>query len=333
MLELLMELCSKDGVSGNECDIRNAIIKKIDGHCEYHVDGMGNIIAFKKGKKRPAAKIMIDAHTDEVGLIATYITSDGLIKFATVGGINTECLLSQRVRFGDTVGVIGMKPIHLINADERKKLPKSDSLYIDIGCDSKEETERFVKPGDTAVFDVPFVSNGDYVTARAIDDRAGCAMLIKLILSDSEYDFYATFTTQEEVGTRGATCAAYTVEPDYAICLESTTACDIPDVDGADKVSILGNGPVISFMDRGTLYDRDLFDAATNSGIKHQLKTAVAGGNNSSAVQRSRGGVKTLAISVPCRYIHSSSCHARLCDIEDAYKLCEHMLCRLGEGL
>ncbi len=333
MLDLIKKLCEADGVSGNEDGVRAVIIEEIRDFCEYRIDGMGNIIAFKKGKNRPKQKIMIDAHTDEVGVIATYITNDGLIKFSTVGGINTECLLSQRVRFGETKGVIGCKPVHLTSADERKKLPSVDKLYIDIGCDTKADAERFVSVGDTAVFDVPFYTDGKNITARAIDDRAGCAILIKLIQSEQEYDFYATFTVQEEVGTRGAACAAYSVAPDCAICLEATTASDIPDVQNEKRVCLVGNGPVISFMDRGTLYDRELFTKAINSGIPCQVKTAVAGGNNSSAVQRSRGGVKTLAISVPCRYIHSPSCHAALSDIEDAARLCEYMLCRQGESL
>lgn len=331
MLKIIEALCKRDGVSGDEADIRNAIIKLIDGHCEYNVDNMGNIIAFKKGKNRPSRKIMLDAHTDEVGVIATYITTDGLIKFATVGHIETECLLAQRVRFGKVLGVIGNKPIHLTSRDERKKLPKTEGLYIDIGCDSKEEAEKLVSVGDTAVFDTPFYEKNGRITARALDDRLGCAILIKLILSEPLYDFYATFTVQEEVGTRGAECAAYTVAPDCCLCLEATTASDILGVSDGERVCVMGDGPVVSFMDRGTLYDRDLFDMAMGSGLKCQKKTAVAGGNNSRSIQRSRGGVKTLAISVPCRYIHSSSCHADISDIEGALALCEYMLCRLGD--
>ncbi len=330
MLELIKNLCSLDGVSGNEDAVRERIIELIDGHCEYTVDNLGNIIAFKKGKSRPANKIMLDAHMDEVGLIATYITDDGLIKFDTIGFIKSESLLSQRVRFGDTLGVIGNKPMHLTSADERKKLPKHTDLYIDIGCDSKEAAERLVKAGDTAVFSVPFCEKNGRITARALDDRIGCAVLIKMILSEPLYDFYATFTVSEEIGTVGAMCATYTVSPDCAICLEATTASDIPGVSGGERVTVIGEGPAVSFMDKGTLYDRELFDIAINSGLKCQKKTAVAGGNNSRSIQRSRGGVKTIAISVPCRYIHSSSCHADMCDINDTLNLCEYMLCRLG---
>ena len=331
MLNLIKDLCSIDGVSGNEDAVREYILKRIDGHCEYKVDNLGNIIAFKKGKNRPAKKIMLDAHMDEVGLIATHITDDGLIKFDTIGYIKSESLLSQRVRFGNVLGVIGNKPIHLTSADERKKLPKATDLYIDIGCDKKEETEKLLRVGDTAVFSTPFCEKDGRITARALDDRIGCAILINLILSEPEYDFYATFTVSEEIGTVGAMCATYTIEPDCAICLETTTASDILGVSGGERVSIVGDGPAVSFMDKGTLYDRELFDMAMESGLKCQKKTAVAGGNNSRSIQRSRGGVKTMAISVPCRYIHSSSCHAAVCDVEDTLKLCEYMICKLGE--
>ena len=333
MIKLLEKLCCLDGTSGNEGAVSDFIISQIDGFCEWKRDALGNIIAFKKGKKTPKSRIMIDAHTDEVGVIATYITSEGLIKFATVGGINTECLLAQRVRFGETVGVIGLKPTHLLSADERKKLPSADSLYIDIGCDSKEEAEKIISVGDTGVFDTPFTQQGEFICSKAIDDRAGCAMIIRLIRSEAEYDFYATFTVQEEVGTRGAATAAFAVAPEYCICLESTTASDIMGVEGENRVCLVGNGPVVSFMDRGAIYDRELYDIATKQGIPWQPKTAVAGGNNSSAVQRSREGVRTLAISVPCRYIHSPSCVASEKDIENAYLLAEKMLSRLGEGL
>lgn len=333
MTELLKRLCGLDGVSGCEDAVREFIINEIKDYCEYHTDKMGNIIAFKRGEKRPASKIMVDAHMDEVGLIATYITEDGLIKFACVGGINTECLLAQRVHFGKTEGVIGMKPIHLTKAEESKSLPPTDSLYIDIGCSSRKEAERFVSAGDCAAFSVPFCERDGFITARAIDDRAGCAVLIELIKQPSPYDFYATFTVQEEVGSRGAGCAAFSVEPDCCICLEATTASDISSVEEEKRVCVVGEGPVISFMDRGTVYDRSLFLAATECGVKYQLKTAVAGGNNSAAVSRARTGVKTLAVSLPCRYIHSPSCCAGTDDLEGVKTLCEKLILRLGEGV
>ncbi len=327
MINLLSKLCTLNGASGSEAPVRNEIIREIDGHCEWKIDALGNIIAFKKGKKTPKKKILLDAHTDEVGVIATYITNDGLINFSTVGGINTECLLSRRVVFQNgTLGVIGQKPIHLLSKDEGKKLPELSSLYIDIGCDSKEEAEKYVCPGDTAVFDAPFNETDGFITAKAIDDRAGCAIIINLIKGEPEYDFYASFSVQEEVGLRGAATAAFGVAPDFAICLEATTASDIAGVEGAAKVCSVGMGPAISFMDNSTLYDRELFAAAKNCGVKCQVKTAVAGANNAGSIHKSREGVRAITISVPCRYIHSASCCAHIDDINGALQLAEKMI-------
>lgn len=332
MLDILKELTELDGVSGEENGVRDYIISKIEGHCEYKIDPLGNIIAFKKGKNRSNKKLMVDAHMDEIGLIVTSVTKDGFLGFSAVGGIDTAVLMFRRVRIGNVNGVITGKPIHLISAEERKKLPKPESLYIDIGASSKEEALKLVRIGDRAVICGDYVKMGGKIKAKAIDDRAGCAILISLLTKDSDYDFYATFSVQEEVGLRGAKAAAFTVEPESAIVLEATTAADIAGVETSKRVCVLGNGPAISFMDRATVYDRGYYDAALNSGIKCQPKAAVAGGNNSGAVHLSRGGVRTLAISVPCRYIHSPSCVADTADIENAARLAEYMIKGICSG-
>ena len=332
MLDILRELTALDGVSGEENSVRDYIISKIEGHCEYKIDPLGSIIALKKGKNRSDKKLMVDAHMDEVGLIITSVTSGGFLGFSAVGGIDTAVLMFRRVRIGNINGVITGKPIHLISAEERKKLPKADSLYIDIGATSKEEALKLVRIGDSAVICGEYTQMGSKIKAKAIDDRVGCAILISLLTKDSDYDFYATFSVQEEVGLRGAKAAAFTVEPDSAIVLEATTAADIAGVDTSKRVCLLGEGPAVSFMDRATVYDRGYYDAALKSGIKCQPKAAVAGGNNSGAVHLSRGGVRTLAISVPCRYIHSPSCVADTKDIENAQKLAEYMIKGICSG-
>ena len=332
MLNILRELTALDGVSGEENSVRDYIISKIEGHCEYKIDPLGSIIAFKKGKKHSDKKLMVDAHMDEVGLIITSVTSGGFLGFSAVGGIDTAVLMFRRVRIGNINGVITGKPIHLISAEERKKLPKADSLYIDIGATSKEEALKLVRIGDSAVICGEYTQMGSKIKAKAIDDRVGCAILISLLTKDSDYDFYATFSVQEEVGLRGAKAAAFTVEPDSAIVLEATTAADIAGVDTSKRVCLLGEGPAVSFMDRATVYDRGYYDAAFKSGIKCQPKAAVAGGNNSGAVHLSRGGVRPLAISVPCRYIHSPSCVADTKDIENAQKLAEYMIKGICSG-
>ncbi len=333
MLDMLKTLCNIDGTSGDEQRVRDFIISQIKDYCEYRVDNLGNIIAFKKGKKSSEKKVMLDAHTDEVGLIITSVTADGFLKFKTVGGIDIGALMFRSVKInGGIKGVIGGKPIHLISSEERKKLPKADSLYIDIGATSKEDALRHISLGDRAVLQGDFEEKGDNIISKALDDRVGCAVLIKLLREYCEYDFYASFSVQEEVGLRGAKVSTFAINPDSAIVLECTTAADIAGVSDENKVCRLGKGPAVSFMDNATVYDRDYYNAALNSGITCQPKCAVAGGNNSGTVHLSREGVRTVALSLPCRYIHSSSGVANKKDCEDLFLLAEYMLSGICSG-
>ena len=336
MIELIKKLSTVNGTSGDESQVASMIIDEIKDYCTYEIDPLGNLIAFKKGKKAANHKVMVCAHMDEVGFIITNINEKGYLKFANVGGICSGALFGKRVQVGDKkiYGVIGSKPVHLTKKDQQNKYPETDTLYIDIGAKSKDEALEYVSIGDRATFDSEFVEFGDdFIKAKALDDRAGCAVMIKMIQSDLEFDTYFVFTTQEEVGARGATVATFTVNPDFAIVLEATTAADIAGVDGDDEVCKLKNGPVISFMDRGTIYDRELYrsalEIAKENGIKAQPKTKVAGGNDSQVVHKSRGGVRTVSVSMPCRYLHSSSCVLNKSDItatfDLAIKLAEHM--------
>lgn len=332
MINTIKELSLLCGTSGREDKIREYIISKIEGKCEYHIDPIGNLIAYKKGKKPAKNKVMLDSHMDEVGIIITYINADGTLKFGTVGGIDTKVILGRQFVFANgTVGVAGVKPVHLLKGDEKTKIPDSDSLYIDIGASSKEEAEKRVKIGDTAVFLSDFTHFGNSkIKGKALDDRVGCAILIDMINSDLEYDAYFSFSVQEEIGLRGAGCAAYGINSDYAIILETTTAADIIDVPSHKKVCMLGEGATVSFMDRSTLYNKELFDmafeVAEKENIKIQPKTVVAGGNNAGTVHKSREGIKTLTINVPCRYLHSPSCVCDTRDIGNVRALAEAML-------
>lgn len=334
MRDLTKKLCLLDGPSGCENSVSDFIINEIKDYADVKKDPMGNLIVFKKGKKRAVNKLMCDAHTDEVGMIITSITDDGFLLFEALGGIQTPSLVCKKVMInGKVPGVIGIKPVHLCKGDEKSLLPKTDSLYIDIGANSKEEAQKYVSVGDFATFISDFTELGtDTVKAKAIDDRIGCAILISLLKQEAEYDFYATFTVQEELGLRGAKTAAFTVDPDFCICLEATTAADIDGVDKEKTVCKLGNGPAVSFMDRSTLYDKALYDCAFKSGIPCQPKSAVTGGNNSGAIHLSKSGVRTLAISTPCRYIHSASCIADFNDAENALLLTQYMINKICSG-
>ena len=336
ILELLKILCTLDGPSGNEDGVREFIMSEISPYCDAKVDCMGNIIAFKKGKNDSEYKVMLDAHMDEVGVIVKEITDSGFLKFETVGGIETESLMCKRVRFGSTVGVIGAKPIHQSSREERKKLPSEDSLYIDIGANNKEDAERVISLGDIGTFIGEWADLGDGIfRSKAIDDRVGCAVLIDMLKQDAEYDFYATFTVGEELGLRGAKTATYTVDPDFAIALECTTAADTHSNSG-NKVCEVGKGVVLSFMDRATLYDRKLYEFTLNlakeKGIAVQIKKAVAGGNNAGAIHLTKGGVRAITLSLPGRYIHSSSTVGSEFDFLSQRSLAEVLLNELAKG-
>lgn len=337
MLDTVKELSLLCAPSGREDKVREYIISKIEGKCDYSVDALGSIIAFKKGRKPAKHKVMLDSHMDEVGIIVTFINSDGTLKFGTVGGIDTKVILGRQFVFDNgTVGVAGVKPVHLLQGDEKSKIPDSDSLYIDIGASSKDEAEKRVKIGDTAVFLSDFTEFGDCkIKGKALDDRVGCAVLIDMINSELEYDAYFSFSVQEEIGLRGAGCTAYSIDPDYAIVLETTTAADIIDVPEHKKVCKLGEGAAVSFMDRSTLYSKELFDTAFEiagyEGIKIQPKTVIAGGNNAGAVHKSRGGIKTVTVNTPCRYLHSPSCVCDTRDIGSVRRLAEALLNKFAD--
>lgn len=328
MLETLKELCLIDGISGREDKVREYIISRISDKCEYDIDPMGNIIAFKKGLNRADKKVMLSAHMDEVGFIVTYICDNGFLKFTNVGGVDSKVTLGKAVTVGEKAikGVIGSKAIHLCKGDEETTAPSLDKLYIDIGAKNKEDAEKYVEIGDSVHFDSDFVTFGkNKVKAKAIDDRFGCAIMLSMIDSELEYDTYFAFLVQEEVGCRGASAAAFTLKPDFAIVLEATTAADVAFVDDSDAVCRQGNGAVVSFMDRSTLYNRDMFKGAfklaKENNIKIQTKTTVAGGNDAGAIHKSNGGIYTTAISLPCRYIHSATSVADTEDMKSCYDL------------
>lgn len=271
---------------------------------------------------------MISAHMDEVGLIITGINSDGTLAFNCVGGVEADAVIGRQVITENGIyGSVGSKAVHNMTEDERKAPPKFDGIYIDIGAKDREEAEKFIRPGDAAYYTCGYyLSQDGYMRSKAIDDRAGCAVMIAMILEDiPEYDCTFTFVTQEEIGLRGARTAAFYAAPDFAIVLEATTAADIPLSEGDNRCCLLGKGPVVSFMDRSTIYDRKLFDLsqeiAKDNSIGWQTKTLIAGGNDSGAIHISRSGVRTIAISVPCRYLHTPCCVIDENDYFDTFAL------------
>lgn len=320
--ELLKKLCIADGISGDEGEVRDVILNEIKPYTDdITVDKMGNILVFKKGKQTPKQKLLISAHMDEVGFIVTDILENGCLKFAAVGGVNDSAAFAKQVRIGKNKisGVVNACPIHVLKADERKKNPPIHSLQIDIGAKDKADAQQYVSLGDSIMFDALYENSSGRILSKAIDDRFGCLVLIELIRSELAYDIWFSFVVQEEVGLRGAKAAAFTINPDSAIVVEATTAADIPYADNEKKVCCVGNGAVVSFMDRATIYDKQYYQmamqAAKEQGVKAQTKTMIAGGNDAGVIHSSRGGVRTIAVSVPCRYLHASS---SLISVEDA---------------
>ena len=338
-IELLEKLCLEFGPSGCEDSVANLIVTQIDDSCDaYFKDRNGNLTAKVCGRglyydKQNPKKLMLSAHMDEVGFMITEITDDGYLKFSPVGGIIARVLGSKNVVIdtdnGKVKGIIASKAIHIQSPAEKTSVIPIEDMYIDIGAKDREDAQKYVSVGDEGVFDSEFVrfgKDGRKIKSKAIDNRIGCALLIEIMRAiytssrDIAYDVYFTFTCGEEVAISGAQIMAQTIMPDVAVVFESTAVSDIAGNGDATNVAIQGEGAVITFMDKGTIYDRGLVDNimnyAENNGIKAQLKRYVAGGNDASHIHKSGKGVKTVAISAPTRYIHSQSCVVDIADFE-----------------
>lgn len=329
MLELLKQLCLLNGVSGDEGEVRAFLRAQAEPYADsIRTDALGNLIVFKQGAKATGNRLLLAAHMDEVGLIITHVTDDGFLKFGFVGGVDRRIAIGKPVVLGpDRVqGIISLKAIHLTDKAELKKVPKTDSLYIDIGAGSREEALKKVPLGTYGSFVSQPEEFGDgFFKARAIDDRIGCAIMLELLKEELPLDVTFSFTAQEEVGTRGAFGAAFSVTPQVALVLETTTAADLPGVDSHRRVCAPGKGPVISYMDGSTIYDRGLFEdlrrLAEDNGIPWQTKEYIAGGNDARTIQRTKQGVRVAAMSAATRYLHAPSSVASVADFKNMLEL------------
>lgn len=325
----LFELCRLSGVSGDEDRVREYIREKAAPYADsMRTDALGNLIVFKKGAKSTGNKLLIAAHMDEVGLIVTRITDDGFLKFDFVGGVDRRVAIGKPVVVGENniPGIIGLKAIHLVKRDEMRKTPKTEALYIDIGAKNKEEALKLVQPGTYGCFVGEPEEFGDgLLKAKAIDDRVGCAIMLSLLKKDLPMDVTFAFTVQEEVGTRGAFGAAFSVTPEIGLVLETTTAANLPDVEPHRQVCAPGKGPVISYMDGATIYDRPLFeklrDLAEANDIPWQTKEYIAGGNDARTIQRTKSGVRVAAMSAAVRYLHAPTSVGSMADFENMERL------------
>ncbi len=339
-LETLCMLCA---TSGREHAVRDYILQELKAMQlppeAVTVDRLGNLLVQKKGKRPAKRRVLFSAHMDEVGMMVTDIHADGTLAFGTVGGIDAAAMAGRQVTVGDKglTGVIGTKPIHHLSKTERTEPIAAKSLCIDIGVDSKEAAEQLVSLGDAVYFDASYREFGDgMIAAKALDDRFGCAILLQLLRQDLEYDLAVAFVVQEEVGLRGAGVAARTIAPEIGIVWEATTAADLPEQSDSQAVCRLGKGAVLSFMDGRTIYDAALYRMAgalcDERGIPWQTKYRIAGGNDAGAIQTAGKGVRVLAVSVPCRYLHSPLCVIRKSDAEACERLALALVSALQES-
>jgi endoglucanase len=263
---------------------------------------------------------------DEIGVIATYIDDKGFIRFSNVGGVSPYKALGQRVRFKNgTMGCIGVEE----KFDDYKNL-KLSNLFIDIGCKDKAETEKLVKVGDAAAFAGDFYNSGDIVISKALDDRSGCAVLIELIkeIPKTHNEIYFVFTTQEEVGLRGAKTAAFGIMPDCAIAVDITPAGDTPESTKCEVA--LSAGPAIKVKDSSYIAHpeirRLLEDAANTNNISYTLELLERGGSDGGSIQTSGIGIPCGGISIPCRYTHTPCEMVSLADLQNCVKLASHFI-------
>lgn len=308
-MELLKKLTQINAPSGNEEVLREFIKNEAVGKCdEIKTDALGNLTLIKYGTDKNKKKIMLAAHMDEIGIIVKHIDKNGFLRFDAVGGLYTRQLVGRRVQFmNGLVGVIGCEE------EGFKDKPTLDKLFIDVGDASK------IRIGDMAVFCGETYINGDVIISKALDNRAGCYILLKTLDKlNGKNDVYLTFTVQEEVGLRGAGAAAYDIEPDFAIAVDVTDTGDTPKAPLMDVK--MGKGAAVKIMDSSILCDAYLrnfmISTAKKNNIPYQAEIMADGGTDAGKIHITRSGIKTGGISVPTRYIHSPSEMASISDIE-----------------
>ena len=325
MKSLIQKLVETPGPSGFEYKIRDAIREEIgDAADSIRVDALGNLIATKGTKTDAGMRVMVSAHMDEIGLMVTHVDENGFIRFTSIGGVSPLTCIGGRVLFmNGTRGVIGMEGL------DAGKMPKLSNLFIDVGAMGKNDSP--VKIGDVCGFERPFMDLGKRIVAKSLDDRIAAAIAIEVLkqLKSTPHEVHFVFSTQEEVGIRGASTAAYGIDPDVGIAVDVTRSGDTPHP-AAKMVTALGNGPAIKVRDSSFIADPRLVDwmvkQAEAAGIPYQMEVLEAGGTDGHAMQLARGGASAGCVSIVCRYIHSPSEMVDSDDVENAVKLLVKLL-------
>lgn len=310
---LLASICETAGAPGFEQRVRTLVIDQLkDVVDEYSIDNMGNVTTIVRGKSSDK-KVMIAAHMDEIGFIVTHIDDNGFVRFHTLGGFDPKTLTAQRVIIHgkkDLIGVMGSKPIHVMTAAERTKVPKTTDYFIDLGM-PKAEVIKFISVGDSITRQRELIEMGDCINCKSIDNRVSVFILIETLkqLKNCPYDVYGVFTVQEEVGIRGAQVATLAIKPDFGFGLDTTIAYDVPSASAHEKITELGKGAAIKIMDSQTICDyrmvRYMKELAEKKNITTQVEILPAGGTDTMGIQRfTPGGSIAGAISIPTRHIH-----------------------------
>ena len=331
---LIKKLTDACGLPGHEKEVREIIKAELEGHVDSMItDRLGNLIAVKN-QNAPGRHVALSAHMDEVGLCIKSIDKDGYLGFDS-WGVDARVLYTKPVLVGkDKIpGVIGAAPIHLLPPDQRSKPAPVDKLYIDIGAKNKEDAERYVSLGDFAAFDSEYVEFGEHkIKAKALDDRVGCAAIIEALRSGVKHKVTGVFTTQEEVGLRGAAAAANRVDAGLVINIEGTVCADTAG-DDERHISEQGQGPVISIADRTSYYLREYVDSiiktAEENGIPYQIKKGAVGGTDAGRFHTAKGGTPCIGLAAPCRYIHSP---VSVIDRRDYDNLVKLVICHINQG-
>ncbi|MGE0636289.1 MAG: M42 family metallopeptidase [Bacteroidia bacterium] len=333
-IKLLAEICETPGAPGYEQPIREVVLRELKSlGVKVSIDNMGNVTAFKKGKN--SKKVMIGAHMDEISFIVSHIDDKGFLHFHPLGGFDPKTLTAQRVIVHgkkDLVGVMGSKPIHVMTAEERNKVPKITDYFIDLGMDVKE-VKKYIQIGNVVTRERKLIEMGDCVNCKSIDNRVSVFILIETLrqLKTVPYDIYGVFTVQEEVGIRGANVSALQIQPDFGFGLDTTIAYDVPGALAQEMVTKLGDGTAIKIMDSSTICDYRMVDYMKKTADKYKIKwqpeILPAGGTDTAGIQRmSAGGSIAGAVSIPTRHIHQVIETANKKDIEGSISLLKHCL-------
>lgn len=343
-IPLLARICEAPGAPGYEKMIRQLVLAELAGLADtIRSDNMGNIIALKKGRSS-AKKTMAAAHMDEIGFIVTHVDDQGFVRFNPVGGFDPKTLTSQRVIIHgrkDVFGVMGSKPVHIMSAEEKSKVPQIKDYFIDTGM-SKKQLAPLVAVGDFVTRHSPLIELGDCVSVKSLDNRASVFVLLETLRllkkskSKPAYDFHAVFTVQEEVGLRGAQSSALQIQPDFSFGLDTTIAYDVPGSTPQERCTALGEGAAIKLMDSSVICDYRMIAFMKATAKRHQIKwqpeILSAGGTDTASLQRMvAGGSIAGAISVPTRHIHQTieTCHRH--DLAACIQLLGACVCELDQ--